>query len=72
VKLYKPVSRSMTLRPGDIVVFTFSHIGIVDQDLGDRFTTIEGNTNRAGSREGDGVYCKNRLDQQIRSIIRIL
>ena len=31
------------------------HIGFV-LDSGDAFKTIEGNTNKAGSREGDGVY----------------
>jgi len=28
-------------------------------------TTVEGNTNEAGSREGDGVYRKRRLKRQI-------
>ncbi len=27
--------------------------------------TVEGNTNAAGSREGDGVYCKRRLKRQV-------
>jgi hypothetical protein len=39
------------------------HIGFVDQwDTGDEyFVSVEGNTNAAGSREGDGVYRKRRL-----------
>ncbi len=36
------------------------HIGWVNASLGDRFTSIEGNTNFRGSREGDGVYRKTR------------
>ena len=40
---------------GDVVVFTFSHIGIVRSVSRDSVTTIEGNTNEAGSREGTTV-----------------
>lgn len=32
--------------------------------------TVEGNTNEAGSREGDGVYRKRRLKNQIYKISR--
>jgi hypothetical protein len=49
---------------GDIVSFLphLSHIGIVRRDYAGRGTValIEGNTNDAGSREGDGVYAKER------------
>ncbi len=48
---------------GDIVVYDFSHIGIValDQLPTERvITAIEGNTNIKGSRNGDGVYAKTR------------
>lgn len=70
VKLIKPL-RSAKVRAGDIVVFTFSHIGFAvgDQD-GDTVRTIEGNTDAAGSREGGGVYEKTRKVSQIRSLIR--
>jgi hypothetical protein len=56
-------------RVGDIVYFDFpndgvgriSHVGIVESVLSDgSIITIEGNTNGAGSREGDGVYRKKR------------
>jgi hypothetical protein len=41
------------------------HVGFVYK-WGDKVTTtIEGNTNEAGSREGDGVYMKKRLTRQI-------
>ena len=38
------------------------HIGIVTSFTGGIAKTIEGNTNEAGSREGDGVYRKERAD----------
>lgn len=59
--------------PGDIIVFTFSHIGMARAESapGASVLTIEGNTNAAGSREGDGVYRKTRKRSQISAIIRI-
>ena len=58
--------------PGDIVVFTFSHIGIaVSSPNGDGIVkVVEGNTDAAGSREGGGVYLKSRHLSKIRSRIR--
>ena len=60
------------IQRGDIVIFRFSHIGIatspVDKD--GHFMTVEGNTNGAGSREGDGVYRKRRHIDLVRSRIR--
>lgn len=38
-----------------------SHVGIVVELDGDRMRTIEGNTNEAGSREGNCVAAKSRL-----------
>lgn len=59
--------------PGDVVCFLdyktnsavnghFSHVGIVDffDEQREVVHTIEANTNAAGSREGDGVYEKQR------------
>lgn len=56
---------------GDVVTFDFSHIGIVETDHGDFITTIEGNTNGAGEREGDGVHRKRRARGLIRAVIRV-
>lgn len=71
VPLLKPAT-SETVRRGDIVVFTFSHIGIaVADEQGGLVETVEGNTNDAGSREGDGVYRKKRAKRKIRSVIRL-
>lgn len=56
-------------KPGSLVVWQkykngkatqWGHIGIVDIAASDSFKTIEGNTNNAGYREGDGVYQKTR------------
>ena len=42
-----------------------AHVGFVD-DWQDKYViTVEGNTNQAGSREGDGVYRKRRLISSI-------
>lgn len=58
--------------PGDIVVFKFSHIGIAlsGPDSSGYVSTVEGNTDKAGSREGGGVFRKRRKLSQIRSRIR--
>jgi hypothetical protein len=52
--------------PGDVflVMRTKSdatHTGIVTAVLPDRVKTIEGNTNREGAREGNGVWARERL-----------
>jgi hypothetical protein len=66
----KPAGRD--IKRGDIVIFNFSHIGIAvgAPDVNGNFSTVEGNTNKDGSREGDGVYRKMRNVSQVRSRIR--
>lgn len=64
-------------RVGDIVIFDFSHIGIVTQDQPTKATsivTIEGNTNGAGDRDsksGDGVWLKRRAPKLTKCYIRL-
>lgn len=64
-------------KAGDIVVFDFSHIGIVEEDQlpgKDYIICIEGNTNGKGDRDsvsGDGVWRKTRKTNLVRSYIRI-
>lgn len=62
--LFGPNTPEVKPKSGDILIFLphFSHIAIVAEDYnGSNFVrTIEGNTNGAGSREGDGVYEKTR------------
>lgn len=50
------------------------HVGFIDEEwtVSKSFiVTVEGNTNEAGSREGDGVYRKKRLKRQIYVVSRI-
>ena len=72
------------VRVGDIVIFSFSHIGIVtsDSDINGVFRTIEGNTGRgaptpgqamnvSAERDGNGVHEKSRKLSLVRSAITI-
>lgn len=71
----KPLAAKVALpKRGDVFGIYFpdkgriAHVGFVD-DWGDKYVvTVEGNTNEAGSREGDGVYRKRRL---VSSIYRV-
>lgn len=69
--IFSPRSKVIIPVPGDIVVFTFSHIGIVESVADGLVDTIEGNTNQAGSREGKEVARKTRPNSQIRAFIRL-
>ena len=65
---HRRLVRARDAKPGDVVWFDFSsrlkpvsHVGIVEKNLGrGRLQTIEGNTNRAGSRSGGSVLRKVR------------
>lgn len=70
VDLKKPHNND--IKPGDIIMFTFSHIGLAISAPKDGVVeTIEGNTDGAGSREGGAVLIKKRKLSAIRSRIRI-
>ena len=45
------------------------HVGFVEAVEGDTVQTVEGNTNKAGSREGGGVY---RLERRLLSVYRFV
>jgi hypothetical protein len=71
--------RIANLQPSDVFGIYFSskkriaHVGLIHKwPSGAHFVTIEGNTNEAGSREGDGVYSKRRLKSQIYKVSRWL
>lgn len=49
-----------------------AHTGFIDKWGSIQVHTVEGNTNQAGSREGDGVYQKIRLARQIYSVARYI
>lgn len=57
-------------QPGDIVVYTFSHIGVVEAFNG-AVLAIEGNTDDAGSREGRVVAARLRSLSICRAFLRI-
>ena len=68
---------STLAKAGDLVIFNFSHIGLIvkDQISADSIETIEGNTNGGGQRDsnaGDGVWRKRRAASLVRSFIRII
>lgn len=67
--IYKPkvlpgdnlIFKTGTFKPTDIKKRWSGHFAIsIKQLTNDLVLTIEGNTNKAGSREGDGVYSKTR------------
>ncbi len=61
-------------KAGDFVVYDFSHIGLVVEDqktAKEAIHTVEGNTNEKGSRNGDGVWSKERVPSLVKSYIRI-
>jgi hypothetical protein len=61
-----------SIATGDIIVFKFSHIGIATSgcDENGEFSSIEGNTDKAGSREGGGVFAKKRNLSSVKARIR--
>lgn len=69
--IFSPSSKVYRPTKGDIVVFTFSHIGIVESNRGAVASTIEGNTNAAGGREGVTVARKTRSHGIVKSFIRL-
>lgn len=64
---------------GDVITFYYTKLGRVGhagfyekEDNYGYFITIEGNTNGAGSREGDGVYKKKRDPNKSHAISRYI
>lgn len=66
----KLITNPRTINAGDLVIFSFSHIGVAstNSDSNGSFKSVEGNTNAAGSREGNGVYEKTRYIKSVRSV----
>jgi peptidoglycan hydrolase-like protein with peptidoglycan-binding domain len=68
----KVLKNTDKLLPGDIFTLaTASHTGIIVGVNSTTVTTIEGNTDGSGSREGDGVYEKKRTKVSLRKIVRL-
>ena len=70
------LSENSKAKAGDIVIFDFSHIGIVVFDQAGSFIeTVEGNTNGKGERDstaGDGVWRKHRASSLAKCYIRLI
>jgi len=68
--------KNRTPMPGDVFGIWFeskgriAHVGFIYRYTSTYTTSVEGNTNDAGSREGDGVYKKYRLTRQLYKISR--
>lgn len=64
--------------PGDVFGIYYSntkligHIGFIHRFSEDITITVEGNTNSAGSSDGDGVYMKRRPTRQLYRIARYI
>lgn len=68
---HQPRIQAFTSRPGMVFGLYYEHlkrvghVGIIVQEQKLHYITNEGNTNGAGSREGDGVYQKIRRKESI-------
>lgn len=65
--------RTFLPQRGDIVIYSSSHIGICTRDFqrDGFFEAVEGNTSKAGSREGTHVLRKMRRMSEVRCLIRL-
>jgi hypothetical protein len=64
-------SKGKRPRAGDVFTLSAaSHVGLVKSVGKTTFTSIEANTNDAGSREGDGVYERTRSIASVRRFVR--
>lgn len=79
VRLLYPLSgvkRTSSPLAGDLVRFTFDHVGMFVRDNGDgTITTVEGNSGASGAvsdgNGNDGVYIKNRSKTLVRDYLHI-
>jgi hypothetical protein len=71
------IHRTTSPERGDLVRFTFDHVGLFGRDLGNgMIETIEGNTGSSGavsdsSTGGDGVYVKHRSKSLVNDYLRV-
>lgn len=78
VVIYKTTKVLELPRAGDVFFLYYpekgrvAHTGFVDKWTDNYVTTVEGNTNGAGSREGNGVYIKKRLKRQIYAVTKYI
>lgn len=70
------VTRTSSPKRGDLVRFTFDHVGMFVRDLGNgEIETLEGNTTPLGAVSdgdgGDGVYRKHRSKSLVQDYLRV-
>lgn len=76
VILKRGVVEGIPAQPGDVFGIYFStkqriaHVGLIEEARDGYYITIEGNTNKAGAREGDGVYRKRRPARTVYKVAR--
>lgn len=74
--VYTRGENGYTMQRGDVFGIYYpskgrvAHVGFIDDEEGAFYITVEGNTNEAGSREGDGVYRKRRAKKTIYRVSR--
>lgn len=69
----KPDAVHTTPRPGDIVIYSFGHTGIIVNSAGDSITAVEGNTSadyNGSQNNGGGVYKRVRKTKLATAFIR--
>lgn len=73
--VFTPSDHNYAPQPGDIVVFNFSHCGILSRvpswKLGHDFDSFEGNSNDDGSADGYEVVDHDRTIEKVRAFIRL-
>ena len=63
--------KAKDIAAGDIVIFKFSHVGLaIGPVVNGVFPTIEANTDNEGSRDGGGVWKKQRKLSSVKTRIR--
>ena len=76
--VWQRTGKSQSPKPADVFGIYFpgkgriAHVGFVDEWKEPWLITVEGNTNLADSREGDGVYRRRRLTRSVYQVARYI
>lgn len=76
--VWQRTRKSPNPKPADVFGIYFpekgriAHVGFVDEWKEPWLITVEGNTNLADSREGDGVYRRRRLTRSVYQVARYI
>lgn len=76
--VWQRTGKSPSPKPADVFGIYFpekgriAHVGFVDEWKEPWLITVEGNTNLADSREGDGVYRRRRLTRSVYQVARYI